>query len=93
MTAFNFSYLLNTLSPDALTLRVRDSTYAFGGHTVQSMAITLVYVAATVFMHHDPGSAPLSFCDNHRDGLAVTPSEACLPLATVTGPGWPDCSG
>ena len=28
---FNINYLLNTLSPDTVTLKVRGSTYEFGG--------------------------------------------------------------
>lgn len=60
--------------------------------TVQSVAILLVYVVAIVFVHHGPVSAPPS-CGPHRDALAVTPSEASLSLATVTGPGRPSCLG
>lgn len=59
------------------------------GATVQSMAIILAYIVAIVFVHHDPVSTPTSFCGDHSDGLAVTRSEARLPLATVAGPGRP----
>ena len=41
MTSFNPNYLPKALSPNAITLAVRASTYEFGGDTIQSVAHTL----------------------------------------------------
>lgn len=37
MTSFYLNYLLKTLFPDTVMLRVRASAYEFAGNTVQSM--------------------------------------------------------
>ena len=38
MTSFNHNYLLRTLSPNTVILRVRTSTYEFVGDTIHSIA-------------------------------------------------------
>lgn len=38
MTLFNLNYLLKTLSPNIVILRIRVLTYEFGRNTIQSIA-------------------------------------------------------
>lgn len=49
MTSFNFNYLLTALSPDSIRWGIWTSSYEWAGEvcTVQSLAITLVYVMTT----------------------------------------------
>lgn len=44
MNAFNLDYLLNTLSPNTVTLGVRASVCAFGRGSVQSMEVSTKYL-------------------------------------------------
>lgn len=38
MSLFNLYYLLKALSPNIVTVRIRTSTYKFGGHTIKFIA-------------------------------------------------------
>lgn len=62
----------------------------FEGDIIQPTVIILLYVVAIVFVQHDPVPTCPSFCDNHRNELAVVHSEASFFLATMPGPGMMD---